>query len=98
MRFNDEDTFYACPTGQSGGYNIYQMPIKNEPNCEQIWMLADSCHSGCPVFPAVLPPRPSSPPSAPAACPAELTGDWQVSAFESGARIVPELISCSSLT
>ncbi|KAF2486653.1 ubiquitin 3 binding protein But2 C-terminal domain-containing protein [Neohortaea acidophila] len=74
ISYHGQDTFWACPTGQNGGYNIYEEPIKNEPGCVAIWLEADSCHAECPAPPPATTPTPTP---TPAACPAELTGSWQ---------------------
>lgn len=64
--YNGGTTFYACPTGDNGGWNIYGKPLPNEPRCQQITLNADQCKAQC---------QPQPPP--PAQCPKNLNGDYQ---------------------
>ena len=51
-----DDTFYACPTSDHSGWNLYSQTLPGEPLCIPVWLVADSCHERCP---------PPSPPRAP---------------------------------
>lgn len=36
LEHNGNSTFYACPTGDNGGYNIYTTPVANQQGCVEI--------------------------------------------------------------
>jgi len=40
LAYNGATTFYACPTGQAGGYNVYSKPVANMPDCVTIQLTA----------------------------------------------------------
>ena len=77
-----EDTFYACPTGNNGGFNIYSEPVKGEPGCVPIWLVADSCQKDCVKTSTITAPctTTTTPPAAKATCPGTLSGNWEVCA------------------
>lgn len=70
VSYNASTTFWVCATGDHGGYNIYTVPIPNQPSCAMISLNADSCHN-CPA------PAPAPTP-APKICPANLAGNYEV--------------------
>jgi len=57
--YNGNNTFWSCPTGDHGGYNVYTIPIPGQQGCVNVTMTADSCQSGCPS-PQPPPPPPAS--------------------------------------
>jgi hypothetical protein len=71
--------FSACPTESNGGYNIYTTVPANQQGCVQIVLTADTCSSDCPSASIVPQPSVPSPPMTQFACPADLTGTWEVS-------------------
>lgn len=62
--------FYACPTGESGGYNIYTIPPHGQAGCSAIILSTDKCHAACPM--------PSPTPAPPLKCSTELSGDYEL--------------------
>lgn len=74
LSYKGNSKFDSCPTGDNGGFNIYSTQPANQQGCVQITLTTDSCKSGCP------PPPPPPPPAKPTAkaCPADLTGNWEV--------------------
>jgi len=38
LTYNGDNTFYACPTGQSGGYNLYSKPVADQPKCVTVML------------------------------------------------------------
>lgn len=67
VSYNGNTTFYECPTGDNGEYNIYTTPPAGQAGCNQITLEADSCKPNC--TPAPAPP--------PKTCPANLNGAYQ---------------------
>jgi hypothetical protein len=60
---NESDTFYQCPTGDHGGYNIYfPSPPPGQGGCSAIRLTASSC--------GACPPPPNT-------CPLNLNGPFQ---------------------
>ncbi|KAK3647662.1 hypothetical protein LTR56_007891 [Elasticomyces elasticus] len=45
--YHGSSTFYTCPTGDHGGWNLYSKPVWNQDKCMPITLKADSCFSGC---------------------------------------------------
>jgi hypothetical protein len=73
LGYKSSSQFYACPTGQNGGYNLYTASLDGEPGCVPVKLMADNC----------LAEKPSSNNPAPPAnqCPANLPKDsYEVSA------------------
>ena len=75
MTSNGNSTFYTCPTGDDGGYNLYKTPPEDEPSCEEVTLKADSCGSNCE---APSQPGPAPPPPNPTSCSSNLEGDFEV--------------------
>jgi len=73
LSYNGNNKFDSCPTGDNGGFNIYSKQPANQQGCVQISLTADACKSGCPAPPPPPPPKPVA-----KACPADLTGNWEV--------------------
>lgn len=55
LTHNGNNQFYACPTGDNGGFNIYTRPVAGQSKCVKITLKADKCHKchhkpqgGCP--------------------------------------------------
>ncbi|QIW96619.1 hypothetical protein AMS68_002137 [Peltaster fructicola] len=67
LQYKGSSDFWACSTGDNGGYNIYDQSIQGEPSCTQITLQSDndSCKSGC------APPPPSS------GCPRDLPSSYE---------------------
>lgn len=88
LQYNNNSTFFACPTGDNGGYNIYTVPVKNQQGCVTVTLNADNqaCQSGCPA-PSPKPTSSAAPAPSPkpaSGCPADLP-----SAFEFPHLIIP---------
>ncbi|TKA52538.1 hypothetical protein B0A55_11942 [Friedmanniomyces simplex] len=47
MAYKGSDSFYSCPTGDHGGWNIYSEPVKGQDKCMPISLKADACFHGC---------------------------------------------------
>ncbi|KAK3719555.1 hypothetical protein LTR37_004413 [Vermiconidia calcicola] len=47
VSYKGGSAFYACDTGDNGGKNIYSEPLKGEPTCQPIWLVADDCKTNC---------------------------------------------------
>ncbi|KAI9716202.1 MAG: hypothetical protein M1828_000428 [Chrysothrix sp. TS-e1954] len=65
---NGSSKFYACPTGDHGGYNVYTALISGEPGCVPISLTSDACFAACPsstYVPRPPPPPPSKAPQPP---------------------------------
>ncbi|KAI7487258.1 hypothetical protein KC367_g2365 [Hortaea werneckii] len=54
ITFKGSDTFWSCPTGDHGGWNLYDRPVEGQKKCQPVWLVADSCYSEC-----ALPPQTS---------------------------------------
>ncbi|KAK0271774.1 hypothetical protein LTR35_013250 [Friedmanniomyces endolithicus] len=63
IAYDRDDTFYSCPTGDNGGWNIYLKPVKGQDKCMPVWLKVDACFSGC--APTATPCTPSSTPMHP---------------------------------
>ncbi|KAF2723944.1 hypothetical protein K431DRAFT_310659 [Polychaeton citri CBS 116435] len=64
VEYDGDSTFWSCPTGDHGGWNVYLQPVKNQLKCVKIWLSADGCYSNCPgSSQGVLPPKPTWPSS-----------------------------------
>ncbi|CAK4034255.1 GPI anchored cell wall [Lecanosticta acicola] len=71
LALDDKTEFYACPTGDNGGYNVYNKPVDNQQGCVSVWLKADNC-----AAPAPAPPSPAPAPT-PSECPADLPDDFE---------------------
>ncbi|KAI6894418.1 hypothetical protein KC318_g3235 [Hortaea werneckii] len=60
ITFKGSDTFWSCPTGDHGGWNLYDRPVEGQKNCQPIWLVADSCYSECAPPPPPPAPKTSS--------------------------------------
>nr|OQO21176.1 hypothetical protein B0A51_12043 [Rachicladosporium sp. CCFEE 5018] len=40
-------TWWSCPTGDHGGWNLYSVPVKGQLKCVPVWLEADNCFSAC---------------------------------------------------
>ncbi|KAI7281141.1 hypothetical protein KC345_g4294 [Hortaea werneckii] len=47
ITFKGSDTFWSCPTGDHGGWNLYDRPVEGQKKCQPVWLVADSCYSEC---------------------------------------------------
>ena len=43
LAMNGSTSFYRAPTGDNGGWNIYDKPLKDEPQSTSVTLLADNC-------------------------------------------------------
>ncbi|KAI7701648.1 hypothetical protein KC353_g15220, partial [Hortaea werneckii] len=68
--FKGSDTFWSCPTGDHGGWNLYDRPVEGQKKCQPVWLVADSCYSECP---------PPSPPPAPKTSSTKMSSSTKVS-------------------
>ncbi|EMC94729.1 hypothetical protein BAUCODRAFT_124327 [Baudoinia panamericana UAMH 10762] len=79
LQYKNSSTFWSCPTGDNGGWNIYTVPVKDQLKCLPVTLQASGCNSACPAPP---PPAPSTKsclpsstsPSATPTCPLNLIG------------------------
>ncbi|KAL1301990.1 hypothetical protein AAFC00_002444 [Neodothiora populina] len=64
LTYNGNSKFYACPTGDNGGYNIYTQPVENQQACVSITLsTGGKCSSGGSSAPASSAPASSAPAS-----------------------------------
>ena len=47
VTYQGSTQFWACSTGDNGGYNIYTSSTEGQVGCVPINLTADSCHSKC---------------------------------------------------
>lgn len=64
IAMNGSTSFYGAPTGDNGGWNIYDKPLHGEPKTTGVTLTADNCDATKQPPPAPAPPK--------SACPAEL--------------------------
>ncbi|EME49621.1 hypothetical protein DOTSEDRAFT_20053 [Dothistroma septosporum NZE10] len=79
LAVNGSTSFYGAPTGDNGGWNIYDKPLMDEPKTTPVTLFVDNCQA------TKQPPPAPAPPSS--ACPAELPS--KISDFEFPHLIVP---------
>lgn len=74
LQYQGKPDFWACPTNDNGGYNVYSEKLPDQPSCVAITLSADNndCKSGCPS------PTPSPPPPPASGCPADLPAQFEV--------------------
>jgi hypothetical protein len=78
LEYNNSTTFFACPTGDNGGWNIYSTPLMGQV-CSPIWLHADNtCQAPAPSSSPAPSAAPSASPAPSSGCPLDLTGDWEV--------------------
>ncbi|KAI7235217.1 hypothetical protein KC330_g4388 [Hortaea werneckii] len=58
ITFKGSDTFWSCPTGDHGGWNLYDRPVEGQKKCQPVWLVADSCYSE--YTPPPPPPAPKT--------------------------------------
>ncbi|KAF2207425.1 hypothetical protein CERZMDRAFT_102323 [Cercospora zeae-maydis SCOH1-5] len=60
LGYNSSSQFWACPTGDNGGWNIYgNQPLPNEPKCVPTKLFADKCKASEPPADNPAPPESS---------------------------------------
>lgn len=72
LGYSSGSDFFACPTGNNGGWNLYTETLMGEPGCVEVKLAADNCKAQ-----TLKEEKPTPPPSK---CPAELPleGGWEV--------------------
>ncbi|KAK5130775.1 hypothetical protein LTR08_001665 [Meristemomyces frigidus] len=54
-------TFYSCPTGDHGGWNVYSQPLDGQEKCVTVTLQADNCQAS--ASPAPVPATPTVTPT-----------------------------------
>ena len=81
LAMNGSTTFYGAPTGNNGGWNIYDKPLNGEPKTTEVTLLTDNCQATKQPPPAPAPPK--------SACPAELPAKIQDFEFPVSCKTFP---------
>ncbi|KAF2102428.1 hypothetical protein NA57DRAFT_71425 [Rhizodiscina lignyota] len=60
LSYLQDSVFYACPTGDNGGYNLYTVPVPHQAFCVQVTLSSDEYPCKVQCVPPPPPPQPVS--------------------------------------
>jgi hypothetical protein len=47
LAYNGSTTFWTCPTGDHGGWNIYSKPVEHQDKCVEVWLKVNTESGDC---------------------------------------------------
>jgi hypothetical protein len=47
LAYNGSTTFWTCPTGDHGGWNIYSKPVEHQDKCVEVWLKVNTESGNC---------------------------------------------------
>ncbi|GAB7332268.1 hypothetical protein MBLNU13_g04110t2 [Cladosporium sp. NU13] len=47
LAYNGTTTFWTCPTGDHGGWNIYSKPVEHQEKCVEVWLKVHAESGNC---------------------------------------------------
>jgi hypothetical protein len=47
LAYNGSATFWTCPTGDHGGWNIYSKPVEHQDKCVEVWLKVNTESGDC---------------------------------------------------